>query len=132
MTVDADIGEATSYLDGVYDGYQTGLPLKMSGDGIWEVGTDVWIGIKPPTDLDAFGRSDSEGSDAKMHIMDAFLWAKCLTDDEIASVHAVTNRADYSMIEYPEDGWHFGDSPPRVLHNLGYLYPSYCYCFLIL
>lgn len=84
------------------------------GNGIWQPGTGVWIGIRPPTDLDAFGRSDSEGADSKMHIMDAFLWGRCLTEDEIAAVHAATSSSDYNLIDLPEDGWHWGDSPSRV------------------
>ncbi|KAF3782219.1 Calpain-type cysteine protease [Nymphaea thermarum] len=86
VTIDAEVGEATTYLDGVFDGYQSGLPLHAS-NGIWEQGTEVWIGIRPPIDLDAFGRSDSEGSESKMHIMDAFLWGKCLTEDEVATFY---------------------------------------------
>ncbi|KAF8395994.1 hypothetical protein HHK36_017605 [Tetracentron sinense] len=113
MTIDADLGEATCFLDGGFDGYQSGLPLHM-GNSIWEHGTEVWIGIRPPTDLDAFGRSDSEGAESKMHIMDAFLWGRCLTEDEIVCVHAATSSAEYSMIDLPEDGWQWADSPPRV------------------
>lgn len=113
VTIDAEVGEVTSYLDGGFDGYQTGLPLKM-GNGIWQTGTEVWVGIRPPTDLDAFGRSDSEGADSKMHIMDTFLWGRCLTEDEIAAVHAATSSSDCNLIDLPEDGWHWGDSPSRV------------------
>lgn len=113
VTVDADIGEATSYLDGGFDGYQSGLPLHGS-DGIWEQGTDIWVGARPPTDLDAFGRSDSEGVEAKMQIMDAFLWGRCLSDDEIGTLHAATSPVGYDLIDLPEDVWHFGGSPSRV------------------
>ncbi|XXG56429.1 hypothetical protein AAC387_Pa03g3838 [Persea americana] len=113
VTIDAEVGEVTSYLDGGFDGYQTGLPLKM-GNGIWQPGTEVWVGIRPPTDLDAFGRSDSEGADSKMHVMDTFLWGRCLTEDEIAAVHAATSSSDCNLIDLPEDGWHWGDSPSRV------------------
>ncbi|XP_073105600.1 calpain-type cysteine protease ADL1 isoform X2 [Elaeis guineensis] len=113
VTIDADLGEATSYIDGGFDGYQSGLPLHGSG-GIWELGTDVWVGCRPPTDLDAFGRSDSEGSGSKMQIMDAFLWGRCLTEDEIAIFHAATSPADYDLIDLPEDGWRLWDSPSRV------------------
>lgn len=113
MTVDADIGEATSYLDGGFDGYQSGLPLH-GGDGIWEQGTDIWVGARPPTDLDAFGRSDSEGVEAKMQIMDAFLWGRCLSEDEIGTLHAATSPVGYDLIDLPEDVWHFGGSPSRV------------------
>ncbi|XP_038983004.1 calpain-type cysteine protease ADL1-like [Phoenix dactylifera] len=114
VTIDADLGEATSYIDGGFDGYQIGLPLHGSS-GIWEQGTDVWVGARPPTDLDAFGRSDSEGADSKMQIMDAFLWGRCLTEDEIAAFHAATSPAEYDLIDLPEDGWYLCDSPPRVV-----------------
>ncbi|KAG1342741.1 Calpain-type cysteine protease ADL1 [Cocos nucifera] len=114
VTIDADIGEATSYIDGGFDGYQIGLPLHGSS-GIWEQGTDVWVGARPPTDLDAFGRSDSEGADSKMQIMDAFLWGRCLTEDEIAAFHAATSPAEYDLIDLPEDGWYLCDSPSRVV-----------------
>ncbi|KAL0906783.1 hypothetical protein M5K25_025304 [Dendrobium thyrsiflorum] len=113
VTVDADIGEATSYLDGGFDGYQSGLPLHGSG-GIWEQGTDIWVGARPPTDLDAFGRSDSESVESKMQIMDAFLWGRCLSEDEIGTLHSATCPAGYDLIDLPEDGWHFGGSPSRV------------------
>ncbi|PIA53983.1 hypothetical protein AQUCO_00900510v1 [Aquilegia coerulea] len=113
MIIDAELGEATCYLDGGFDGYQTGLPLHM-GNGIWEQGTEVWVGIRPPTDVDAFGRSDSEGVDPKMHIMDAFLWGRCLSEDEIVALHAATSSAEYSTNDLPEDGWQWGDSPSRM------------------
>ncbi|KAL5976765.1 Calpain-type cysteine protease dek1 [Asimina triloba] len=113
VTIDAEVGEATSYLDGDFDGCQNGLPLHI-GNGVWEPGTDVWVGTRPPTDLDAFGRSDSEGADSKMHIMDAFLWGRCLTEDEIAAVRTATYSSQYSMIDFPDDGWRWGDSPSRV------------------
>lgn len=113
VTIDADAGEATSCLDGGFDGYQTGLPLKMGG-GIWEQGTDVWVGAKPPTDLDAFGRSDSEGADSKMQIMDAFLWGRCLTEDEIIALYSAMSPAECDLIDLPEDCWPLGDSPSRV------------------
>ncbi|MQL72578.1 hypothetical protein Taro_004937 [Colocasia esculenta] len=112
ITIDAEIGEAACYLDGGFDGYQGGLPLQMS-TGIWENGTDVWIGTRPPMDLDAFGRSDSEGVDTKMQVMDAFLWGRCLTEDEIIAFHSTMSPAEYYMSDLPEFGWHF-DSPPRV------------------
>ncbi|KAK9274194.1 hypothetical protein L1049_019008 [Liquidambar formosana] len=113
MTIDADLGEATCYLDGGFDGYQTGLPLRV-GSGIWEHGTEVWVGVRPPTDMEAFGRSDSEGAESKMHIMDVFLWGRCLTEDEIAALHAAMGSAEYSMIDFHEDNWHWADSPSRV------------------
>ncbi|KAG6476656.1 hypothetical protein ZIOFF_065901 [Zingiber officinale] len=113
VTLDAELGEATSYVDGGYDGCQSGLPLHGT-NCIWEEGTGVWAGIWPPVDLDAFGRSDSEGGDSKMQIMDAFLWGRCLTEDEIAALHAATSAAAYDLINLPEDGWNLGDSPSRV------------------
>ncbi|WOL02903.1 calpain-type cysteine protease ADL1 isoform X1 [Canna indica] len=113
VTIDAELGEATSYIDGGYDGYQSGLPLRGTSC-IWEEGTGVWAGVRPPIDLDAFGRSDSEGVDSKMQIMDAFLWGRCLTEDEIAALHAATSAAAYDLIDLPEDGWNLGDSPSRV------------------
>ena len=113
MIIDADAGEASSYLDGGFDGYQTGLPLQGYG-GIWEQGTDVWVGARPPTDLDAFGRSDSEGADSKMQIMDAFLWGRCLTEDEIVAVYNALSPAECDLVDLPDDCWHLGDSPSRV------------------
>jgi hypothetical protein len=113
MTIDADLGEATCFLDGGFDGYQTGLPLHV-GNSIWEQGTDVWIGVRPPIDMDAFGRSDSEGVESKMHIMDVFLWGRCLSEDEIAALHAAIGSADFSAIDFPEDNWQWADSPSRV------------------
>ncbi|KAJ4822515.1 Calpain-type cysteine protease dek1 [Turnera subulata] len=113
MTVDADLGEATCYLDGGFDGFQTGLPLSL-GSSIWEQGTEVWVGVRPPIDVDAFGRSDSEGAESKMHIMDVFLWGRCLTEDEIASLYTAIGSTEFGMIDFPEDNWQWADSPPRV------------------
>ncbi|KDP30593.1 hypothetical protein JCGZ_16246 [Jatropha curcas] len=113
MTIDADLGEATCYLDGGFDGFQTGLPLSVSNT-IWEQGTEVWVGFRPPTDVDAFGRSDSEGAESKMHIMDVFLWGRCLTEDEIASLYTAIGSTEHGMIDFPEDNWQWADSPPRV------------------
>ncbi|KAE8036931.1 hypothetical protein FH972_009562 [Carpinus fangiana] len=113
MTIDADLGEATCFLDGGFDGYQSGLPLRV-GNSIWEQGTDVWIGVRPPIDMDAFGRSDSEGVESKMHIMDVFLWGRCLSEDEIAALHAAIGSADFSAIDFPEDNWQWVDSPSRI------------------
>ncbi|KAG5566156.1 hypothetical protein RHGRI_001930 [Rhododendron griersonianum] len=110
MTLDADLGEATCYLDGGYDGYQTGLPLRV-GNSIWEPGTEVWVGVRPPTDVDAFGRSDSEGAESKMHLMDVFLWGRCLTEDEIAALHAAMLSTEYNMIDLQEDNWQWTESP---------------------
>ncbi|KAL2239163.1 UNVERIFIED_CONTAM: Calpain-type cysteine protease DEK1, partial [Sesamum indicum] len=113
MTVDADLGEATCFIDGGYDGYQMGLPLNV-GNGIWEQGTDVWVGIRPPIDMDAFGRSDSEGTESKMHVMDVFLWGRCLNEDEVAALPAAMGFGDYNLIDHPDDNWQWADSPPRV------------------
>ncbi|XP_031284367.1 calpain-type cysteine protease DEK1 [Pistacia vera] len=113
MTIDADLGEATCYLDGVYDGYQTGLALSV-GNSIWDLGTEVYVGVRPPTEMDLFGRSDSEGAESKMHIMDVFLWGRCLTEDEVATLYTAICSAEFSMDEYPEDNWQWADSPPRV------------------
>ncbi|PHT29285.1 Calpain-type cysteine protease DEK1 [Capsicum baccatum] len=113
LTIDAELGEATCYLDGNFDGYQTGLPLRVASC-IWELGTDVWVGIRPPIDVDSFERSDSEGVKSKVHIMDVFLWGRCLTEDEIASLPAAMGSAEYSMIDLPDDNWQWADSPTRV------------------
>lgn len=113
MTIDADLGEATCYLDGGFDGYQTGLPLNV-GDNIWEQGTEIWVGVRPPTDIDIFGRSDSEGAESKMHIMDVFLWGRSLTEDEIAALHSAISSTDFNMIDFTEDNWEWADSPSRV------------------
>ncbi|CAK9135390.1 unnamed protein product [Ilex paraguariensis] len=113
MTIDANLGEATCFLDGGYDGYQTGLPLYVS-DSIWEQGTELWVGVRPPTDMDAFGRSDSEGAESKMHVMDVFLWGRFLTEDEIAALPAAMGSAEYNRIDLPEDNWQWVESPSRV------------------
>ncbi|RVX13033.1 Calpain-type cysteine protease DEK1 [Vitis vinifera] len=92
-------------------------------DGRWHIvtmtidadlGTEVWIGVRPPIDIDAFGRSDSEGAESKMHIMDVFMWGRCLTEDEIAAFYGAMGSAEYSMIDFPEDNWQWADSPSRV------------------
>ncbi|PHT29273.1 Calpain-type cysteine protease DEK1 [Capsicum baccatum] len=113
LTIDAELGEATCYLDGNFDGYQTGLPLRVA-NCIWELGTDVWVGIRPPIDVDSFVRSDSEGAESKVHIMDVFVWGRCLTEDEIASLPAAMGSAEYNMIDLPDDNWQWEDSPTRV------------------
>ncbi|GAB2212288.1 hypothetical protein Droror1_Dr00025641 [Drosera rotundifolia] len=113
MVIDADLGEATCYIDGAFDGYQSELILDAS-NVIWEPGTEVWIGARPPTDVDAFGRSDSEGVEAKMHIMDVFLWPRCLTEDEVVSLYANVSLPDNSMSDLAEDNWQWADSPSRV------------------
>lgn len=110
MTIDADIGEANCYLDGGYDGYQNGLPLAL-GNSIWEEGTEVWIGVRPPIDLDAFGRSDSEGAESKMHIMDVLLWGRCLTEDEVATLHSAIGSNELSTGDFSDDNWQWADSP---------------------
>ncbi|CAM6110257.1 unnamed protein product [Calypogeia fissa] len=106
VTVDAELGEVASYLDGIFDGIQTGLQLPAE-DGIWEEGTEVWVGIRPPMDLDAFGRSDSEGADSRMHVMDMFLWGRLLTEDEIMTVHNSTSLSagEYNDHYIPDEGW---------------------------
>lgn len=113
ITIDADLGEATCFLDGSYDSYQTGLPLCL-GNGVWEEGTDVWVGTRPPADMDAFGRSDSEGAESKMHLMDVFLWSRCLTEDEIASLADAIGCAKFSANDLPDDDWQWADSPSRA------------------
>lgn len=115
MTIDADLGEATCYLDGGFDGYQTGLALCV-GNSIWEEETDVWVGVRPPTDMDVFGRSDSEGAESKMHIMDVFLWGRCLTEDEIAALYSAICSAEFNMNEFSEDNYQWADSPSRVCY----------------
>lgn len=123
VTIDADLGEATCFLDGSYDGYQTGLPLSVD-NGIWEEGTEVWVGVRPPIDMDAFGRSDSEGAESKMHIMDVFLWGKCLTEDEISNLATAMGSAEYSTNDLPDDNWQWTDSPSRVWHYFIYSFPN--------
>ncbi|CAM8889204.1 unnamed protein product [Rhodiola kirilowii] len=113
MTIDAELGEAICYLDGAFDNYHTGLPLNISSS-VWECGTEVWVGVRPPTDVKAFGRSDSEGAESKMRIMDVFLWGRCLTEDEVAALYAATSSADYNTIDFPEDNWQWAESPSRV------------------
>ena len=113
MTIDADLGEATCFVDGGFDGYLNGLPLQKT-NGIWEQGTEAWIGIRPPTDIDTFGRSDSEGAESKMNVMDVFLWGRCLSEDEVASLHANVGFTDYNMVDHMEDNWQWNDSPSRV------------------
>jgi len=113
LTIDADLGEATCYLDVYFDGNQTRLPLRVASY-IRELGMDVWVGIRPPIDVDSFGRSDSEGAESKVHIMDVFLWGRCLTEDEIAALPAAMGSAEYSMIDLPDDNWQWADSPTRV------------------
>lgn len=109
--MDAEIGEAAAYLDGEYDGFAkfeslNGLQQPAEG-GIWEDGTEVWVGIRPPMDLDAFGRSDSEGADSRMHVMDVFLWGRLLNEEEIVLVHDCTSMSqeEYNDHDLPEDGW---------------------------
>ncbi|EFJ08518.1 hypothetical protein SELMODRAFT_236021 [Selaginella moellendorffii] len=112
VTVDATTGEVAAYLDGMLDGTQSGLQIPVEG-GIWQRETEVWVGSRPPMDLDAFGRSDSEGVEASMHIMDVFLWGRCLKEEELLTVHNA-NVADYSVEDLPDDDWQSGDSPIRL------------------
>lgn len=130
VTIDTELGEATSYIDGNYDGYQTGLPLPQNSS-IFEAGTHIWVGVRPPTDLDAFGRSDSEGAGCKMHIMDAFLWGRCLTDDEVAAFHATMGPSEDELYELPEDScWHGGESSRVTFSCSLYLFrTSICFIF---
>ncbi|KAL3697653.1 hypothetical protein R1sor_011729 [Riccia sorocarpa] len=110
VTVDADVGEAAAFLDGHFDGDAildslNGMQLPAE-NGIWEEGTEVWVGIRPPMDLDAFGRSDSEGNDSRMHVMDVFLWGRLLTEDEILSVYQTCSSGEeYNDHNLPNDDW---------------------------
>ncbi|KMT14308.1 hypothetical protein BVRB_4g070930 [Beta vulgaris subsp. vulgaris] len=113
MTLDADVGEATCFVDGTFDGYLNELPLRVL-NGIWQQGTEVWIGVRPPTDIDTFGRSDSEGAESKMHVMDVFLWGRCLSEEEVSSLHANVGVPDYNMVDRLDDNWQWADSPLRV------------------
>ncbi|KAK1386817.1 hypothetical protein POM88_014995 [Heracleum sosnowskyi] len=89
------------------------LPLRYD-NGIWEQGTEVWVGVKPPIDVDVFGRSDSDEAESKMHVMDLFLWERWLTEDEIAALPSSIGSVDYNMIDLPQDIWKWADSPSRV------------------
>ncbi|GLJ45014.1 hypothetical protein SUGI_0947480 [Cryptomeria japonica] len=109
VSIDAETGEATTYLDGSFDSFQGRLPLQADG-GILQEGAEVWVGMKPPLDLDAFGRSDSEGVESKMHIMDVFLWGRCLTEDEITTLYTATSSDEYDMVDLPDDYWQWGES----------------------
>lgn len=77
---------------------------------------EVWVGIRPPMDLDAFGRSDSEGAESRMHAMDVFMWGRCLTEDEILTVHNCTNPEDYNDIYMADEDWQGSpmETPMRV------------------
>ena len=50
----------------------------------------------------------------KMHIMDLFLWGRCLLEDEISALPAAMGTTEYNMFDLPEDNWQWTDSPPRV------------------
>lgn len=113
MTIDADLGEVTCFVDGGYDGYLNELQLQVQ-NGIWEQGTEVWIGVRPPTGVDTFGRSDSEGTESKMQVMDVFLWGRCLSEDEISSLHGNLGVPNYNMVDHLDDNWQWADSPLRV------------------
>ena len=56
----------------------------------------------------------SEGTESKMHIMDLFLWGRCLLEDEISALPAAMGTTEYNMFDLPEDNWQWTDSPPRV------------------
>ncbi|KAH0773423.1 hypothetical protein KY290_010560 [Solanum tuberosum] len=104
LTIDADLGEATCYLDVYFDGNQTRLPLRVASY-IRELGMDVWVGIRPPIDVDSFGRLDSEGAESKVHIMDVFLWGRYLTEDEIVALPVGVDL--YNIDDVDWDGqWH--------------------------
>ena len=49
-----------------------------------------------------------------MHIMDLFLWGRCLLEDEISALPAAMGTTEYNMFDLPEDNWQWTDSPPRV------------------
>ncbi|MCO5606609.1 hypothetical protein L7F22_060797 [Adiantum nelumboides] len=105
VTIDVELGEALTYLDGRLDELQSGLSIPTEG-GVWQDGTEVWVGAKPPMDLDAFGRSDSEGGEPRMQIMDAFIWGRCLSGDEIKTVHnstIVDKHLAEEVLEYEEE-----------------------------
>jgi len=107
VTVDADTGEAAAFLDGIFDGdLRLDLPLPAEG-GIWQEGMELWVGIRPPMDLDAFGRSDSEGAESRMHVMDIFMWSRCLSEEEIMMVHNKCSAEDYhdvDVLDYDYEG----------------------------
>ncbi|VFQ64035.1 unnamed protein product [Cuscuta campestris] len=50
LPVDADLGEVSCYLDGNFDGYQTGLPLH-NGSCVWEQGTEVVAAWMRPIEI---------------------------------------------------------------------------------
>jgi hypothetical protein len=113
VTIDAEVGESLTYLDGRLDELQTCLSIPTD-QGIWQEGTEVWVGAKPPMDLDAFGRSDSEGGDPRMLIMDVFVWGRCLSGDEIKIVHNSSMVDEHLAEEIFEDDWLCDESPSRV------------------
>eukprot|EP00250_Pteridium_aquilinum_P020316 c24782_g3_i2 orf=517-6945(-) len=105
VTIDAELGESLTYLDGRLDELQSGLSIPAE-KGVWEEGTEVWVGAKPPMDLDAFGRSDSEGGEPRMQIMDVFVWGRCLSGEEIKMVHNSTIVDEHlaeEILEYEEE-----------------------------
>lgn len=67
-------------------------------------------------DLDAFGRSDSEGAESKMHAMDVFMWGRCLTEDEILMVHNCANLEEQNELDIMDDYWQGSpmETPMRV------------------
>ena len=116
VTVDAATGEAFAFIDGVFDGeVRCDLSLPAEG-GVWQEGMEVWIGIRPPMDLDAFGRSDSEGAESRMHAMDIMMWGRCLSEDEILMVHNCTNPEEYNDMDIMDDYWQGSpmETPMRV------------------
>lgn len=105
ITVDASTGEASAFIDGGFDGDNRCDLLLLGEGGVWEEGMEVWVGIRPPMDLDAFGRSDSEGAESKMHAMDVFMWGRCLTEDEILMVHNCANLEEQNELDIMDDYW---------------------------
>ncbi|VFQ64034.1 unnamed protein product [Cuscuta campestris] len=49
-----------------------------------------------------------------MQIMDVFLWGRCLTEDEIATLPGAIVTAEYNMINLLDDNFQWTDSPTRV------------------
>ncbi|GFP92459.1 calpain-type cysteine protease dek1 [Phtheirospermum japonicum] len=57
LVAGSEQGEATCFIDGGYDGYQTGLPLNV-GHGIWEQGTEVEDWESDPAEVDLYDRDE--------------------------------------------------------------------------
>ncbi|VFQ82804.1 unnamed protein product, partial [Cuscuta campestris] len=49
-----------------------------------------------------------------MQIMDVFLWGRCLTEDEIATLPGAIVTVEYNMINLLDDNFQWTDSPTRV------------------